>query len=863
MPKCELDFHMAQSGEVSVNNRMWLEAADGKGQAPLRLYGKEIKAQALRVEDWQGEGVEGWQLQTDAEGLLISQLPAQVCVIVSTKLKPETNTSLMGLYRSKGLYCTQCEPEGFRRITFFPDRPDVLTRFRCRIQAPQESATLLANGNLVESGPVEGAEGEHYVVWEDPFPKPSYLFALVAGNLQRLEDSYRTMSGRDVQLHLYARSEHISRLGFALKALRDAMRWDEECYSREYDLDTFMIVAVDDFNFGAMENKGLNVFNSAVLLADPLTTTDDGYERIRSVVAHEYFHNWSGNRVTLRDWFQLSLKEGFTVFRDQTFSEQTGNELVERLKSVEFLRRVQFREDAGALAHQVRPDHYAEINNFYTATVYEKGAEVVRSLRTLIGPQAFRRGAETFFERHDGQAARVEDFVTAMHDASPTFDREHFMRWYTCAGTPKVELKERWAEDTQVLHLEAVQQLKDSDPLLIPLRCGFINEQGDSVSVQVDDGEVAEEQVLRLEQAQQRWQIRTTDGQRPVVSSLRGFSAPVILEHERAGEHDLELLARFDKDMFSRWEAVQLEMRQQMKSVIEAPALGNAVSSDTLLAVLSSLLDDQKLELSALAIMLTPPADLMYDYRPVKFEESYAARETLLDTMARELHESIAERYSGLASVAGDDHSQKATEIRALRRCLLGLLARKDDLWLDRALLQVKEADNLTDVLAGLRVLMVAKSDRAAPLRDQALSYYEQRFAGEPLAMDHWFAVQAQRPSEDALQSCQKLLSHQAYKDNSTNPNRVRSLLGACGQNPHAFHRKDGKGYAFMVDRIVEMDKINPMLSARLAIFFSDWRQWDKSRAALQKQALEQLLSIEGATTDLGEQVKRMLGQTS
>lgn len=869
IPSCDLhiSLHDGEGEATLVRSELLVRpnpAAGGTADGePLRLDGDGLELEELLVDGKPPEEL-GARLEREGDSLLLHGLRGEARLQVRNRIHPERNTSLMGLYRSGGIFCSQCEPEGFRRIAYFADRPDVLCRFSCRVEAPRAYTHLLSNGDLRERGELPG--GRHYAHWSDPHPKPAYLFALVAGNLEVVEGGFTTASGREVLLQLYAHARDIGRLQFALEALRGAMRWDEQHYGREYDLDRFMIVAVDAFNFGAMENKGLNIFNSAALLAAPDITTDEGYARIRGIVAHEYLHNWSGNRVTLRDWFQLCLKEGFTVFRDQCFSESMVGPMRERLRSVDDLRRVQFREDAGALSHPVRPESYARIDNFYTPTVYEKGAELVRMQRTILGQGGFRAAAERYFDECDGTAATVEDLLARTCGDSPV-PAQDFLRWYRQPGTPLLRVRHQPIDGGEV-RLQLSQQLRDQDapPLPIPIRVAAFAPGGGRLPLRLAagravpgregaDGELC---LLLLEQSMEC----VLQGVQPgaVLSVLRGFSAPVRLDYPQA-EPELELLATWDDDPYVRWDSGQRLMRGAMAAMIAGRGLQPQDVPPAVLRLGERLLGDAGLGGDELSLMLRPPTDVAYDYEPAELDAAAQARKSVLVALGRGCAGQLRRLWDGQRVEGAYQPSLEQGGRRAARTLALELLALAEPAeWIDTALELVRGADNLTERLSGLRALSRAAVEMGGVAEQrwrQALADYEARFGGEPLAMDYWFAVQAGQDTAAATELVPGLLQHPLAADN--NPNRIRAILGNYCRNTRAFHAPGGEGYRLVAEQLGRLDAINPMLSAALVTQFGAFRQLDAQRRVQARAALEGLQGLAGLSRELGEQLRRLL----
>jgi aminopeptidase N len=751
----------------------------------------------------------------------------------------------MGLYASNGMLCTQCEAEGFRRITFFPDRPDVLSKYAVRMEGDSKAfPILLSNGNRVAHG--EAENGRHWAEWQDPFPKPCYLFALVAGDLQAKRDRFTTMSGRTVDLFIWVREADLPKTQHAMDSLKLAMAWDEKVYGREYDLDQFNIVAVSDFNMGAMENKSLNIFNSAYVLADQETATDADFDNIARVVAHEYFHNWSGDRVTCRDWFQLSLKEGFTVFRDQSFSADVGSPAVKRIEDVRVLRAVQFPEDQGPLAHAVRPNSYIEISNFYTATVYNKGAELIRMFHTVLGAEKFRKGTDLYFERHDGEAATCDDFVKALEDGSGE-DLSAFKIWYSQAGTPKVHarLDHDAAAHRATLHLEQHENPTPGQPakqpMPIPLKTALIGEESGA--------EICPERLIILDQAQQSVTFDNVT-ETPLLSINRQFSAPVVLSADRkAGE--LERLAQADTDSFARYEAIQ----ELMMGALTAGARGEAVDAEPVITAVAATLKSNALDPAFKAEAVLVPSETLIAERMdmVDPDAIHASREELRRQIGTTLSDDLlaAHRSDG---VSGDDLSPHAKGVRRLRTVALGLLAGSDEAQAaGLAKAQFDRADNMTDRQGALGVLVSTH----APERQAALDAFYARFKDDPLVLDKWFALQAAAQRADTVDHVLKLAQHPDFT--MTNPNRLRSLAGTFGGNHWAFHAADGRGYEFLADTIIAADRINPQIAARMVPSFGRWRRFEPKRSAMMKAALERIVANPGLSKDVFEQASKSL----
>ena len=837
VPEIRLEFDL---GTECTRVRAVLNVErNGEHDRPLRLDGDELKLLSVKIDGQDGS----WRIENDQ--LVIDLAAATATIETEVETCPAANTKLMGLYASGGMLCTQCEAEGFRRITYFPDRPDVLSRYTVRMEADAASfPILLSNGNRIAEGAAEG--DRHWAEWKDPFPKPCYLFALVAGNLQANQDSFTTMSGRKVDLFIWVREADLPKTQHAMNSLKLAMAWDEHVYGREYDLDLFNIVAVSDFNMGAMENKSLNIFNSAYVLADQETATDADFDNIARVVAHEYFHNWSGDRVTCRDWFQLSLKEGFTVFRDQSFSADIGSAPVKRIEDVRVLRAAQFPEDAGPLAHPVRPDSYIEISNFYTATVYNKGAELIRMMATLLGPEKFRAGTDLYFSRNDGHAATCDDFVQALEDASGA-DLTKFKIWYSQAGTPKVHarLEHDASSNSATLHLEQHVDPTPGQPakrpMPIPLRTALVGE--------MSGVEIAPEQLVVIDQPTQSMRFENVT-EPPLLSINRGFSAPVIVEAQRR-PGELERLAQSDTDPFARYEAMQ----DLMMRALTAGARGEAIKAEPVIDAIGATLKSNSLDVAfkAEAIIL-PSEGLIADRLEVVDPDSiHAAREWLRREIGSALSDELiaAHRTDG---VDGHDLSPRAKGIRRLRTVALALLSTAQEAKAaNLAKVQFDGADNMTDRQGALGVLVSTQSAE----REAALDAFYQRFHDDALVLDKWFALQAAAQRPDTADEVLRLARHPDFV--LTNPNRLRSLAGTFGVNQWAFHSPDGRGYAFLADMILAADKLNPQIAARLVPPFGRWRRFEPKRADLMRAALERIIKTPELSKDVFEQVSKSL----
>ena len=838
VPDVSLDFRLdAQATRVRATLTVTRNGSNG----PLVLDGAGQQPLSVLVD---GVPVNDWHLDGDD---LVIPLPGDAHTVeTEVEIAPDRNTQLMGLYASGGILCTQCEAEGFRRITPFPDRPDVLARYRVRLSADRARyPVLLANGDPVAQG--DNDDGTHWAEWHDPFPKPSYLFALVAGDLSCNRGSFTTASGREVQLGIWVRESDLPRTEHALHALKLAMAWDEKTYGREYDLDVFNIVAVDDFNFGAMENKGLNIFNSRYVLADPDTATDYDYDGVAAVVAHEYFHNWSGNRVTCRDWFQLSLKEGFTVYRDQTFSADQGSAAVKRIEDVRGLRAAQFPEDAGPLAHPVRPEAYQEISNFYTATIYNKGAELIRMMATILGAQRFRMATDLYFDRFDGTAATCEDFVRCMEFGGGV-DLTQFRRWYSQAGTPRVSasLTHDGGRTTLRLaqHVPTTPGQPVKEPMVVPLCLKLFGAETGRALI--------DERLHMLDEASQ---TVTFDGfgERPVLSINRGFSAPVVIESDRSPA-DLALLSAHDDDPFARYEATQ----QLMLDTLVALAVEGRADTGPVIDAVAATLADADLDPAFVAeAVLLPSESFIGDQLAIVDPEAiHAAREALRRDLGRRLDGQWREAYDGPRAPWA--YTPAAKGLRRLRNVALGYIAAsgaEDAAKL--AFTQFEAADNMTDRQGALTTLANGDGGIGEGERVAALDIFYNRYAGNALVIDKWFQTQALATRADTPAQVAALLEHPDFS--LANPNRARALLGAFGVNQRALNTADGVGYRLLADQLLLLDRLNPQTAAKLLPPLGRWRRFDPTRAALMRSELERIVAAPGLSRDLFEQASRSL----
>ena len=839
VPEIALDFDLdAASTRVHATLSV---TRNGDHDQPLKLDGDGLLPLEIRVD---GAVLATNQWSMEGGTLVIALSGPSHIVETFVEIAPQDNSKLMGLYASGGLLCTQCEAEGFRRITFFPDRPDILSRYSVRMAADKTLyPVLLANGDPVEQG--ELPDGRHWARWNDPFPKPCYLFALVAGDLACNSDHFITMSGREVRLGIWVREADLPRTAHAMQALKNSMAWDERVYGREYDLDVFNIVAVADFNFGAMENKGLNIFNSRYILADPETATDIDYDGVEGVVAHEYFHNWSGNRVTCRDWFQLSLKEGFTVFRDQNFSADMGSHAVKRIEDVRILRAAQFQEDSGPLAHPVRPESYMEISNFYTATIYNKGAELIRMMALMLGPERFRAGTDLYFNRHDGEAATCEDFVLAMEEGGE-IDLSQFRLWYQQAGTPHVRalLHHDPAAQTVTLLLEQMVPptpgQPEKRPMAIPLRTALFDPE---------TGRNRGDELLMLRETRQSF---TFEGwaTAPILSINRGFSAPVIVETNRS-QADLAFLSAHDDDPFARYEAMQ----QLMVNVLVGRIGGQAVDEEAVIAAIRNTADDPLLDPAfvAEAIRLPSEAYLGDQMAVVDPDTIHVARDALqrrigteLEPLWRDIHARTKANAFALSSTA-----KGARKLRNTALLYLAASGATDGPAV--AFGQFSEADNMTERQAALATLANGTSAE----REAALDIFYNRYRDDALTLDKWFQTQACAFHPDTVDLVEELGRHRDFT--LTNPNRVRALYGAFAGNQWAFHHRSGKGYRLIADCIIALDKLNPQTAARLVPPLGRWKRFDEGRAALMRAELQRILLQPGLSKDVTEQVSKSL----
>jgi aminopeptidase N len=840
----DLSFQLDPARTIVKSRLMVRRAPGAEPGAPLILDGAGIDLLSIAIdEDRLGDGA----YRLGDETLTVLSPPQEFMLDIETACSPEANTALSGLYISNGMFCTQCEAEGFRRITYYLDRPDVLSKFSVRIEADKARyPVLLSNGNLLASGDLGG--GRHFAQWADPHPKPSYLFAVVGGDLVAAEDEFVTRSGRKVALKVFVQAKNLDKCGYTLASLKRAMKWDEDVFGREYDLDIFMIVAVDHFNFGAMENKGLNIFNSAYVLASPETATDMDYEAIESIVGHEYFHNWSGNRVTCRDWFQLCLKEGFTVFRDQEFSADMRSRAVQRIKNVRRLWARQFPEDAGPLAHPVRPESYITIDNFYTATVYEKGAELCRMIKEIVGAEKFRKGSDLYFSRHDGEAATVDQFVKAMEDTSGA-DLSQFRRWYSDAGTPTIKVKEKF-ESAGAYSLKLTQSTKptpnqnEKPARDIPVSFALIGAR---------TGTVLEEGTIRLREtatAQQFGPFR----ERPIASLLRGYSAPVTIDQPLSLDDRLSL-AKAEPDLFSRWSATDGLWRDICLAFSGARDLADRDAALSRFAsALGVSIESARHDPAFAAELLKAPseAELSQHAEIIDPAKIAAGRKRVRDTIASTLKDQFGALYRELATNNPYDPAAPEAARRALRNASMSMLVAAGDWALAEE--QAAGATNMTDEAAATAAL--AMSD--TPARDRALERFYMKWRGDTLVVNKWLAWRAMAPADRALGEVRALLDHEAF-DFKT-PNKVGALIGVfAAQNLAGFHRADGGGYDFLADQILAIDRINPQLAARMTISLESWRRLEPVRRRQAEAALKRVVAAKPISANLFEMTTRLL----
>jgi len=863
-----LEFDLQEQWTI-VRSTLVIERREGVAVGtPLVLAGQELELIELSVDENVLLAEQDYLI--DAESLTILALPEHAVVRCTTKTLPQDNTSLEGLYRSRKMYCTQCEAEGFRKITYYLDRPDVMSEFTTKIIADKRAfPVLLSNGNPVDSGDLDG--GRHFATWHDPHIKPCYLFALVAGDLAAVDDTFVTMSGREVTLRIFVEDKDLDKCEHAINSLKNSMKWDEDVYGREYDLDIFMIVAVDDFNMGAMENKGLNIFNTSCVLAKAETTTDAGFQRVEGVVAHEYFHNWSGNRVTCRDWFQLSLKEGFTVFRDQEFSADMGSKTVKRVEDVAMLRAMQFAEDAGPMAHPVQPASFIEISNFYTLTIYEKGSEIVRMIHALLGPEKFRQGSDLYFNRHDGQAVTIDDFIAAMAEVSGR-DFTQFMHWYRQAGTPKVKVKGSYDSQAKTYTLTFTQsclptpECTDKQPYHIPVSMGLLGDAGAlrlscaDLKDQLCDTSDNTQAVLEITDKTQTFVFDNVE-EAPVPSLLRGFSAPVKLHFDYSRD-DLIRIMRSDDDGFNRWDASQQLAIQVIQEVMAGLATDPApVVDERLISAYRAIISDLSLDPAMVALMLQLPSEdyLAEMQRSVDVEAIHHARKRVERKIAMALYDDFLARYRQLQtdapySIEAADIAKRSLKNTALR--YLALTGREEAMHLCQQ--QLECASNMTDELAAFSTIVHAAKPSWSALKQTAIDNFYQKWQHETLVVNHWLSVQSNNPNPDTLAAVERLMQHRAF--DIKNPNKVRAVVGAFAiRNPINFHHKKGDGYRYLADQVIYLNDTNPQIASRLLMPLTKWRRYDETRQALMKAELERIQAVDKLSKDVHEVIIKSL----
>ncbi|WP_375625056.1 MULTISPECIES: aminopeptidase N [unclassified Bartonella] len=854
IPKTQLSFQLAPT-KTYVTAILSIESRHNtKELTPLVLSGDDLTLISVSIND---ETLAPNTYKVTPSRLEITTPPAAPFTLkLVTELNPESNRQLMGLYLSNGVYCTQCESEGFRRITYFYDRPDVLSTYRVKIEADSQTIPiLLSNGNLVETGTLEN--NRHFAIWEDPYPKPSYLFALVGGDLDKLEDHFTTVSGRRIELGIYVEKGKTKRATYAMDALKRSMRWDEQCFGREYDLDIFNIVAVSDFNMGAMENKGLNVFNDKYVLADPETATDQDYRNVERVIAHEYFHNWSGNRITCRDWFQLCLKEGFTVYRDQEFSSDQNVRSLQRIENVKALKATQFAEDAGPLAHPVRPRQYSQINNFYTTTVYEKGAEVVRMIRTILGPSLFRKGTDLYFQRHDGQACTIEDFIACFAEVSGQ-DFSQFMLWYEQAGTPNVEIDSHYSDGVLTIHakqhIPATPQQNTKKPMLIPILFGLLGPNGENLTYEADTD--IQSNVMLLSKENQTFTLKGLR-EKPVLSLLRDFSAPINLQTP-FNESELIFLAQHDDNHINRWQSLNHLMTQALIQSIQDETKAKEGMPSALIKLIEAIVTDESLEPEFRAFCLSLPSEVELAHtlgKNIDPERIHHVRNQFLASLAH-THQGLFTKFYGQMQTK-EPYSPNTVQAgkRALKNIILDYLS-ITEANPNRAATQYATADNMTDRMASIAVLV--KRFNESEQAQNALNDFENRYHHDPLVMDKWFSIQAMVAGASTLENVQKLMQHPLFSKD--NPNRVRSLIGVfASNNLTGFNRMDGASYHFLCQIILEIDKKNPQLASRLLTTMRSWRQLEPIRQQKLETELKMIAAAPKLSSDVADIINRLL----
>ena len=844
-------FH--EKTRVTAKSAISRNRAETGNDAPLILSGEKLRLISVKIGQ---KLIPPDQYRVNDETLTIYDPPSSFTLEIVTEIEPSKNGSLEGLYLSSNIYCTQCEPEGFRKITYYLDRPDVLATFSVRVEGDRDSCpVMLANGNCIEKGNLKA--NRHYTVWQDPFPKPCYLFALVAGKLHAIEDQFITSSGRKIDLQIYVEEQNRKKCAHAMRSLKKAMRWDEDVFGLEYDLDTYMIVAVDDFNMGAMENKGLNIFNSKYVLSTPETATDEDYTGIEAVIGHEYFHNWTGNRVTCRDWFQLSLKEGLTVFRDQEFSSDMNSRAVERIKNVRILKNFQFREDSGPMAHPIRPESYQEINNFYTVTVYNKGAEVIRMMHTILGADRFRQGMNLYLKRHDGEAATCDDFVAAMSDATGE-DLGQFKRWYSQAGTPLVQAEGEWDAQLKQYRLSLSQSCpsipgqEKKELFHLPIAVGLISQNGKELIT----AEKGETKILHLKKQKQDFIFNNIDS-RPVISLLRQFSAPVRVDPFHSPE-ELTFLMKHDSDMFNRWNAATQLTSLTILNIARAISKGgkaefNELYFNGVYHGLTSHVDDASL--LALTLQLPAETTLAMEMTTIDPEALHQGRQLVKKELAKRYRNEFVQIYHSNRSSGDYQITPESMGKRSLKNTALSYLMSLDPLPDDILQLctdQYNEADNMTDTIGALR----CAADLDETIRAKFFDDFYNRWQKDTLVMDKWFSLQAASSHEDTLQNVKKLTKNSLFS--LENPNKVRSLIGTFSNANHVrFHDRNGAGYLFLTDIIIKLNRTNPQIAARLVTPLINWKRYDRKRGELMREQLDRLAAVDGISKDVAEIVNK------
>lgn len=863
----DLKFTLGEEKTVVYSNISVYPRVEGC-VSPLVLNGDDLKLISVKIN---GKDLKEGDFQLDTRHLILQSPPSSKFILeIVTEICPQKNTSLDGLYQSSGNFCTQCEAEGFRKITFYQDRPDIMAKYTCRIEADKLLyPVLLSNGNLIEQGDLEG--GRHYALWEDPFKKPCYLFALVAGQLESRDDTFTTRSGRKVSLRIWTPAQDVSKTEHAMYSLKAAMKWDEDVFGLEYDLDLFNVVAVPDFNMGAMENKSLNIFNSKLVLASPETASDADYAAILGVIGHEYFHNWTGNRVTCRDWFQLSLKEGLTVFRDQEFSSDMGSRAVKRIADVSKLRTYQFPQDAGPMAHPVRPHSYIKMDNFYTVTVYEKGAEVVRMYKTLLGTQGFRKGMDLYFERHDGQAVTCEDFFAAMRDANNA-DFSNFLMWYSQAGTPIVKVSSNYNAESSTFSLKFSQEVPptpgqpEKEPMFIPVAVGLLDSSGDDMplsSVYHDgklesvatSGQPVHTTILRVTKKEEEF-VFSDITQKPVPSLLRGYSAPIRLDSDLT-DSDLFFLLAHDSDEFNRWEAGQILSRNLMLSLVDSFQQNRPMVLDPkFVNGLKSILCDSSLDKEFIAKAMTLPGEgeIMDMMKVADPDAVHSVRSFIRKQLASELKEELLNTVKNNRSSEKYQFDHLNMSRRALKNTALAyLVSLEDQEFTELALHEYRTATNMTDQFAALAAI----AQNAGKTRDEILADFYNKWQHDYLVVNKWFSLQAMSNIPGNVKNVQSLLNHPAF--DLRNPNKVYSLIGGFCVSPVNFHAKDGSGYRFLGELVVQLDKLNPQVASRMVSAFSRWKRYDETRQGHAKAQLEMIMSANGLSENVYEIASKSL----